>query len=148
MWVGIVFFSYVTVAVVVLNDMWSARYIGVLANGALAAGTWVSIAFKRPFTVEYAREHTDSSLGASPLFLRTNNILTAIWGAAFTINASLALQKSIQPKMPDWGYESISYSLLMLAMVVSTWYPAYVRRSREAGSGYVGGGGRDLRGAD
>ena len=40
MWVGIIFFSYALAAVALLNNMWTVRYMGVLANGALAGGTW------------------------------------------------------------------------------------------------------------
>ena len=136
MWVGIVFFSFVLVAVVLLNNMWIVRNMGILANGALAAGTWMSIALTRPFTLEYAREHTDSSLWRSPLFLRTNYILTLMWAVTFTINATLSWQRNAQPVMPGWAYEITSYSLLVLAMLMSTWYPPYVRRRRQIGSAH------------
>ncbi len=137
MWVGIIFFSYALGIVVILNKIWAVRYMGVLANGALAAGTWASIAVGRPFTLEYAREHTDPSLWSSPVFLRTNYLLTLMWAAAFTINALLAWLRSVQPTMPGWAYETISYGLLILAMFVSTWYPQYVRRRREAAGSQV-----------
>jgi hypothetical protein len=139
MWVGIIFFSYALVAVVLLNNMWTVRHMGILANGALAAGTWVSIAMRRPFTLEYAREHTDPSLWNSPLFLQTNYLLTLMWAVAFSINAALAWQKSVAPAMPGWAYESISYGLLVSAMFISTWYPQYVRGRREAASAQVDG---------
>lgn len=141
MWVGIFFFSFAFVAVVLLNNMWTVRNMGILANGALAAGTWIGAAARRPFTLDYAREHTDPSLWNSPAFLRTNYILTAMWGAAFTFNALVALQRKVQPIMPGWGYEAISYGLLILAMFMSTWYPRHMRRLREArGAGIVGRG--------
>jgi hypothetical protein len=136
MWVGIVFFSYALVTVVLLNNMWTVRNMGILANGALAAGTWMSIVLKRPFTLEYAREHTEPGLWQSPSFLRTNYILTLMWAVTFTINASLSWQRRAQPIMPGWAYETSSYSLLVLAMFISTWYPQYVRRSRLAGSAH------------
>lgn len=132
MWVGILFFLYAIVAVVFLNDMWAVRHMGVLANGALAAGVWAGIVMKRPFTLEYAREHTDPSLWENPVFLNTNYILTTIWAVVFTINASLAWQRSTRPALPGWGYETISYSLLVSAMFASTWYPQYGKKRREA----------------
>jgi hypothetical protein len=132
MWVGILFFTYAIVAVVFLNDTWAVHYMGALANGALAAGTWAGIALKRPFTLEYAREHTAPSLWKNPVFLRTNYFMTAIWGVVFTINAVLAWQRSIQPAMPGWVYETISYSLMVAAMFFSTWYPENLRHRRTA----------------
>ncbi len=132
MWVGFLFFLYAIVTVVFLNDMWAVRYMGVLANGALAAGVWAGIAMKRPFTLEYAREHTDPSLWENPVFLNTNYILTAMWAVVFTINATLAWQRSSRPAMPSWAYETISYTFLVSAMFISTWYPQYVKKRREA----------------
>jgi hypothetical protein len=132
MWVGILFFAYAIVAVVLLHNMWAVHYMGALANGALAAGTWAGIALKRPFTLEYAREHTDQSLWNNPVFLRTNYFMTTIWAGVFTINAFLAWQRIIQPAMPGWAYETISYSFLVSAMFVSTWYPENLKRRRAA----------------
>lgn len=132
MWVGILFFTYAMVAVVFLNEMWSVRFMGVLANGALAAGVWAGIIMKRPFTLEYAREHTDPSLWENPVFINTNYLLTTIWAVVFTINASLALQRTIRPALPGWAYETISYCLLVSAMFVSTYYPQYVKKRRES----------------
>jgi hypothetical protein len=132
MWVGLLFFAYACVAVVVLNDLWAVRYMGALANGALAVGSWAGIALRRPFTLEYAREHTDPSLWQHPVFLRTNYLLTTAWATAFTVSAALALQRSIQPALPGWAYETLSYSILLAAMLLTTWYPKYARRRREA----------------
>jgi len=133
-WVGVIFFAYAFVAVVLRDNMWTVRYMGVLANGALAASTWVGIALKKPFTLEYSREYADPSLWNSPSFLRTNYLLAVMWAVAFSVNAILAWQRSVQPTLPGWAYEAISYSLLVVAMFMSTWYPQYVKRRREAGS--------------
>ncbi|HXZ87671.1 MAG TPA: hypothetical protein VEF07_03805 [Candidatus Binataceae bacterium] len=142
MWAGIVFFSYAFIAVALLNNMWTVRYMGVLANVALAGGTWLGLALRRPFTLEYAREHTDKSVWDDPLFVRTNYLLTLAWAIAFSINAALAWQRSVRAAMPAWAYESISYTLLVSVMFASTWYPQYVRRRREAARQQVDGAGK------
>lgn len=130
MWVGILFFCYAIVAVVLLNDMWAVRHMGILANGALAAGVWGGLLFRRPFTLEYSREHTDPALWETPLFKRTNNLLTLAWAVVFSINAAMAWQRGFNPVMPEWMYEAISYTLLVSTMFFCTWYPNYVRRQR------------------
>ncbi len=132
MWVGIAFFAYACVAVLVFRDMWTIRNMGILANGALAAGTWVTMLMGRPFTEEYAREHTDPSLWRHPAFLRTNLILTSAWGAVFTANTAIAWLKTYDKSLPDWGYETTSYAFLLSAMVLSNVYPAMVKRRRLA----------------
>ena len=87
LWSGLLFFSYATVSVALLNDMWTARHMSVLANSFLAASSWLGIAIKKPFSLDYARDHTDPSLWTNPDFIRTNVIITAAWAAAFTLNA-------------------------------------------------------------
>ncbi len=132
MWVGLLFFGYAIVAVVLLEDLWTVRYMGVLANGALALGSWAGLLLRRPFTLEYAREHTEPALWNNPLFLRTNYLLTGIWAVVFSTNALLAWQRGSHPVLPAWLYETINYCLLVGAMFLSTWYPAHLRRKREA----------------
>jgi len=132
MWVGIVFFVYATVAVVFLEHMWTVLHMGVLANGALAAGTWLTLFMGKPFTLEYAREHTDPALWTNPVFLRTNNLLTAVWGAAFTIGAGLAWLKMTRHDLPELGLELTNYAFMLSAMAFSNWYPLYVKRQRQA----------------
>src|SRR5208283_5749709 len=94
LWAGLLFFTYATVAVALLNDMWIAQHMGVMANGALAVSTWLTIAIKKPFSLDYAREHTDPSLWDHPVFIRTNVIITSAWALVFTVNTVLALGKT------------------------------------------------------
>jgi len=132
MWVGIAFFAYATVAVLAFEHMWTIRNMGILANGALAAGTWVTMLLGMPFTQEYAREHVDPSLWRHPSFLRTNIILTSAWGAVFTLNTAVAWLKTYDRSLPEWGYETISYAFLLSAMILSSVYPELVKRRRQA----------------
>ncbi|BEV71353.1 MULTISPECIES: hypothetical protein [unclassified Paludibacterium] len=131
MWVSIAFFCYCVVFVVFLNDFWSVRYMGALANGSLALGTWIGIACKNPFTLAYAREGTSPEMWQNPQFLRINYLLSSMWGVVFTLCALLSWQQSVHPMMPSWAYSTLNYTLLVLAMVMSTWYPEHRKRLRE-----------------
>jgi len=131
LWIGLAFFSYALVAVLVFENMWAVRFMGVLANGALALGAWTTLALGKPFTLDYARDHTDPALWGNPVFLRTNTVITSVWALVFTANALIALSKALAPLMPDWGYDLTSYALLLCAMLSSVWYPALVRRRAE-----------------
>jgi hypothetical protein len=132
LWAGLVFFIYATLAVVAFGDMWTARHMGVLANGMLAASTWLTVALKRPFTLEYAREHVDPSLWTDPMFVRTNVILTSLWGSVFTVNAFLAWGKMEELVLSELVYEIISYTLLVGTVIFTNWYPKHVRQQRQA----------------
>ncbi len=131
LWIGLLFFSSATIAVALLDNAWTARHMGVLASAALATGSWLTIALKKPFTLDYAREHTDPSLWNSPIFIRTNLILTAVWASVFTLNAILAWGKMVHFVLPEVGYEVISYTFLIGTAVFTTWYPGYLRRVRQ-----------------
>ncbi len=130
LWAGLLFFTFATSAVVLFNNMWTAKHMGILASGALAAFTWLTIVLKKPFTLDYAREHTDPSLWNSPVFINTNIVITSFWGSVFIINTVLAWGKMKSFVLSELGYEIISYSLLTGAVAFTTWYPGYVRRRR------------------
>lgn len=132
MWVGILFFSYACAAVFVFENMWTVRYMGVLANGALAVGAWTTLALRRPFTLEYAKEHTDPSRWNHPAFVRTNTVLTALWAAVFTVGAGLAWLKSQGTGWPEWQIETLNYTLMFSCVVFTNWYPERVKRRAQA----------------
>jgi hypothetical protein len=131
LWAGLAFFIFATLAVVAFDNMWTARHMGVLANGMLAASTWLTVVLKRPFTLEYAREHVDPSLWSDPLFIKTNVILTSLWGSIFTVNAVLAWGKMEQSVLSELAYEIVSYTLLVGTVVFTDWYPKHVRQRRQ-----------------
>ena len=130
LWVGLGFFSCATIAVVFLENMWVLRYMGTLANGALAIGAWLTIALQKPFTLDYAKEHADPALWNDPHFLRVNYQITAIWASTFTINAALAFAKMHHVVFSEATYEMMSYALLIATALFTVWYPAYLRKSQ------------------
>ena len=73
---------------------------GLAAYAFLAGATWsiiavrlrvdaglllivVSLAVRRPFTLQYARETVAPELWTTPRFVRANYVITAIWAVAF-----------------------------------------------------------------
>jgi hypothetical protein len=132
LWAGLIFFTYATLAVVVFGDMWSVRHMGVLANGALGLSAWVTIAVGKPFTLDYSREHTDPTLWNHPSFIRNNVFITAVWATAFTVNAVLAWGKMVDFLAPEWGYDVLSYTILIATAAFTTLYSNHLGRSRQA----------------
>ncbi|EGV18970.1 hypothetical protein [Thiocapsa marina] len=144
LWAGLVFFSLAGIAVIGFQDLWTIRHMGVLAAGMLATATWFSVLIRKPFTLDYARAHTDPSLWNDPVFLRTNFILTSAWGTIFTLNALLAFGKMESVLLQPWQYETISYVLLVCGVILTTWYPNRVR-SRAAPTAPVRGSEESVR---
>jgi len=132
LWAGLLFFVYATVAVVWFHDIWTMRHMGVLANGALAASSWLTVAIGKPFTLDYARSHTDPSRWNHPAFIRTNVILTSLWASVFTLGVVLAWGKMEAFLLPTWGYEVVTYALLVATAAFTSWYPGHVRRAMMA----------------
>jgi phytoene dehydrogenase-like protein len=60
-------------------------YGDICVNGVLAAMAFGSLAAASPFTYEYARESWPKEYWQDPIFRRTNEIITAIWGIAFSL---------------------------------------------------------------
>jgi len=121
LWVGLVFFGCASVAVIGFEDRWTLTHMGVLANGALAAGAWLTIAVKNPFTLDYAKAHTDPALWEHPAFLRTNYTVTAAWAAVFTLNAGIAVLKMQHLLFSDLILELASYALLVGCALFTAW---------------------------
>ncbi len=130
LWAGLCFFTFATIAVVMFENMWTVQHMGVLANGTLAVSAAAGLAIGKPFTLDYAREHTDPTLWNQPEFLRTNFIITLMWTLSFTANAILAWGKMVGFLLPELGYEALSYALLVGTAAFTIWYPGHVSRVR------------------
>lgn len=64
-------------------------WTGPLSLVWIAAAAWISIALRRPFTLGIAKRSTPPSIWTTPVFYRTNLIITAVWAATFTVAAVL-----------------------------------------------------------
>lgn len=63
---------------------------GPIANSLVLAGmAWGTLLAGSPFTYEYAREDWPRALWQNPLFRRTNQIITLVWGVIFLGNSGL-----------------------------------------------------------
>lgn len=122
LWGGLLFFGFALITVPVMNNIWVMKHLGVLSHGTLASFTWASILIKKPFTMEYAKQRVEPSLWTSPRFIRKNNILTGIWGSAFTISfIDAALKLTL---FPDSGvtFEIIDNVVLLGAALFTASY--------------------------
>jgi hypothetical protein len=131
MWAGLLFFGLALIAVFGLHSTWFRSYLTAIANGMLAAGAWGSLLVGRPFTLAYARESTDPAMWDHPLFIRVNQVITAVWAAALTINAGVAWVQ-VQQLLPGWATNALQIATLLAATLFSSWYPNRVRRRAQS----------------
>ena len=102
---------------------WPIAAVRLRVDGGLLLIVLASMALRRPFTLQYAREQVASDLWKSPEFVRTNYVITAVWAAAFAVMvaADLALVY-----FPDWPHAiPIVATVLALyaAIKFTAWYP-------------------------
>ena len=108
---------------------WLALWAGEITNGALAAYALTTIVIRRPFTISYARDTVDSEHWNSPLFVRVNYILSAVWAGAFLINTVVGSFGDAVLRDGDnfWTGWIVQLAVTLAAVAVTEFYPDYAR---------------------
>lgn len=116
---------------------WLELWAGELTNAALAAFSGISLLIRRPFTMAYARDTVDEVHWRSPLFIRVNYVLTAVWASAFLLNGFIgAVGNSVLHDGDNFWTGWIFQLAAMLAAVgLTEFYPDYARAQYLAAMG-------------
>ena len=96
---------------------------------AIALG---SIAIRKPFTIQYAREVVAAEVYTQPRFIKTNYILTWVWSAAFVLMLAADIVSIYLPSMPLWVCAAIAFAARNSATYFTQWYPKHVRAETAA----------------
>ena len=89
----------------------------------------LSIVFRHPFTLQYAREMVDAQTMQYPGFVHTNYLLTWAWTGAFLLMAIGNIAVLYVPGLPLWSGLLIAFAARNSAIVFTKWYPEY-RKAR------------------
>ncbi|WP_185921552.1 hypothetical protein [Streptomyces sp. WAC06614] len=113
---------------------WLETYAGELASITLAVIAFGSIAIGVPFTLQYAKEQVDPVYWNTPLFLRTNRVITAVWGLAFLVSAAAGAYGDLVLRDPDnaWTSWIIPILAIVAALKFTARYPEAVRERARA----------------
>ncbi|MBT2235650.1 hypothetical protein KLK06_58480 [Nonomuraea sp. NEAU-A123] len=118
---------------------WLETYAGEVSNIALVLIAIGSMAVRMPFTLQYARERVDCAYWHSPDFLRTNYVITGVWGLALLVAAVAGGYGDLVLRDPDnlWTGLIIQIAAIIAAVRFTAWYPGIVRTrvQRERGTG-------------
>lgn len=114
-------------------ELWA----GEITNGALAAYALATLVIRRPFTISYARDTVDPEHWHSPLFVRVNYILTAVWAGAFLINTLVGSFGDAVLHDGDnfWTGWIVQLAVTLVAVAVTEFYPDYARAKFLAATG-------------
>ncbi|GLX19266.1 hypothetical protein [Streptomyces lavendulae] len=139
----VVFFAALAVIGALASDgtlRWLETYAGEIANLTLTVIAFGSMAVRTPFTLQYAREQVDRSLWHAPAFLRTNYLITGVWGLAFLVAALAGGFGDLVLRDPGniWTGWIIQILAIVAALRFTVWYPGVVR-ARARGEAAPGG---------
>lgn len=110
------------------HAFWSVPEVRLAVDGGLLAIVLISMAIRRPFTLQYAREQVPPEIQASPRFVSVNWHITTIWALAFVLMVGADLVMARWPQVPLAVSIAVTVAALAGAILFTGWYPAWLRR--------------------
>jgi hypothetical protein len=105
----------------------SLQAVRLVIDCGLLSIALVSMAIRNPFTLQYAREQTPQEFWDTPVFVRTNYIITMVWALSFLVTTAADATATFNKKFPLSLDIGIGLAALALAVVFTARYPVYVR---------------------
>ena len=116
-------FGGMAVYAILRAPRWSVMEVRLRVDLGLLALVLTTMAIRRPFTLQYARERNSTESRNSPVFIRTNYIITGVWAAAFAVLIAADLLMVYKPGMPPALGITITILALVGAFKFTQWYP-------------------------
>ena len=107
------------------GPQWSVIGVRLRVDAGLLLIVLVSLALRQPFTLQYAREQVDRDLWSSPVFIRTNYVITAVWALAFLVMVLADLVMLYLPDVPLRVGIFVTVAALVGAVKFTGWYPEH-----------------------
>lgn len=107
--------------------------VRLIVDAGLLLIVLVSLAIRKPFTLQYAREQVSKELWASPEFLRTNDVITAVWALAFAVMVAADWVLLTSDAPPRFGIIATVLALVG-AIKFTGWYPDRDRHAAQPGA--------------
>jgi all-trans-retinol 13,14-reductase len=120
------FFVCMVVAIVLFHWMTLAIYMSLLVNVTLTAIAWGSLLAGVPFTVQYAHEKIAPEFWQSPIFIRINQYITAVWGLSFFLTTCVSIyRRQIVDSGPVSQYAWVAFA--MGAAIFTVYFPEWYK---------------------
>jgi hypothetical protein len=112
---------------VLAETEWTRVEIGLFFDLGIFSIALISIALRRPFTMQYARENIDAATQADPGFLKVNYVLTWVWAGAMALMMAVDVLSIYLPSLPLWAGLALTFVLRSGAVQFTKWYPQRIR---------------------
>jgi len=105
----------------------SSSTVKLTIDAGMLAISLMSLAIRRPFTLQYAREMVDAETAQTPGFIRANYIITSAWSGAFLLMVLANVLMLYLPGLPLWSGLLVAFAARNSAVYFTRWYPRYRR---------------------
>lgn len=126
-WGTTLFFLFMTVGVVLLNNSWIIQNADIISNGSLTLIVLISILVGKPFTLQYARELVPAEKWNNRVFIQINYLLSFIWLGMFLLGLCISLFRQYNPGYTHWLFDIFSYVPIILGSWISSWFPDWYK---------------------
>lgn len=126
-----IFLIIVLIIEIFYPNQWLPENIAIFSNAILAAISFVSLAVKFPFTLQYAREQRPKDKWHDPAFILINNILTVVWGVVFLFNLTVNILFTHYQFFNKLTTSIITNSVIVCGVLITIWLPKIYRNFRK-----------------
>ena len=102
---------------------WSIVGVRLRVDLGLLVIVVISLAVRRPFTLQYAREQVAPELWGSAAFVRTNYVITGVWALAFAVMVGADLLLLYVPGIHPRVGIILTIVAIVGAVKFTGWYP-------------------------
>ena len=103
----------------------SSAAVKLTVDAGVLAIALLSIAFRFPFTLQYAREMVDPETAKLPGFIKASYIVTWAWTAALFAMMAANVLMIYSPGLPLWSGLAIAFAARSTAIYFTKWYSEY-----------------------
>jgi hypothetical protein len=102
---------------------WSVIGVRLRVDCGLLLIVVASLAVRRPFTLQYAREQVPREDWNTPAFLKTNDVISTVWALAFVVLVAADVVMLYRPDVPLRAGIVATVLALYGAIKFTAWYP-------------------------
>ena len=134
---SVIVFAALGAYITLLDTSLSSSAVKLAVDAGVFAISLTSLAIRKPFTLQYAREMVDAETAQLPGFTRANYIITWAWTGAFLLMMIANVLMIYVPGLPLWSGLVIAFAARNSAVYFTKWYPQY-RKAKHAASANAG----------